>query len=106
MHTPLSGNHTIAGLMTGDQLTRWREFMGLSVTRAAAMLGVSRATYYSWAKGSVPIPKIAELACAALSLGVRSYPPVDSSSSVRPDPSVVLAAPFSGPPGPPGPPLD
>jgi hypothetical protein len=88
--------------MTGDQLEQWRVHTGMPVTKVVGVLGVSRNAWYTWVKGTQPVPKAIELACAAVSLGVRSYPP--SSSSVEPtgaDVGFVLAAPFTGPFGPP-----
>ena len=100
--------------MTPEQLTTWIAHMGISVSKACEMLGISRQTAYTWLRGEAPIPKAAELACAALTLGVRSYPlperlnapgadsgPPGAASEPELDPGVefVLAAPFSGPPG-------
>jgi transcriptional regulator with XRE-family HTH domain len=91
---------TLAAIMTGEQLQQWREHQGLSVVKAAQMLGVSRNAFYLWTRGEQPVPKAVELACAAITLGVRSYPPSDDSSAVsKSAESFVLAAPFSGPPG-------
>ena len=93
---------TLAAIMTGDQLKQWQTHQGLSVVKAAQMLGVSRNAFYVWTRGEQPVPKAVELACAAITLGVRSYPPSSEESAAMASKSAesfVLAAPFSGPPG-------
>jgi DNA-binding XRE family transcriptional regulator len=85
--------------MKADEFMRWRDGMGVTVAKAAEMLGLSRQTMYTYLRGDVPVPRAVELACAALELGVRSYPPAPlPSPSSWPTPG-VLAAPFAGPPG-------
>jgi DNA-binding XRE family transcriptional regulator len=94
--------------MTGNEFKKWRCHMGLSKTAAAAMLGVTRQSSYLWETGQRPIQKATELACAALTLGIRDYPAKVRSGRNQLDPQPVgvdgaddalrvLAAPFSGP---------
>jgi DNA-binding XRE family transcriptional regulator len=95
--------------MTGKEFTKWRCHMGLSKTEVASLLGVTRQAPYLWEAGKRPIQKATELACAALTLGIRDYPakgrngrnqldpqPVGTDGSAD-DTLRVLAAPFSGP---------
>ena len=99
----LSVTVTLAGLMTADQLEAWRTHMGLSVAAAAKALGGARPSWYAGVQGRVLVPKAVELACAALVLGVKSYPP--SSGSPHPvtaDGTFVLASPFVSEPSGPG----
>lgn len=60
--------------MTPDQLRAWRKRLGLKQREAAEALGVHRNTYMHWEQGSPRIPKTAELACAALALGITEFP--------------------------------
>jgi Predicted transcriptional regulators len=66
--------------MTPEQFKTWRERMGLSQIAAAEALGLSRGSINLYERGSrredgrpVVVPKTVELACAALTMGVRSY---------------------------------
>jgi DNA-binding XRE family transcriptional regulator len=59
--------------MTKDGLRTWRKWMGWSQRVAAEAIGVSRASLQLYEKGDLPVPKPVELACEALTRGVRSY---------------------------------
>ena len=66
--------------MTPTQFRAWRDWMGISQTKAADFLGVSPRTIFLWETGHrgadrrpVLVPKTVELACAALAQGVRDY---------------------------------
>lgn len=69
--------------MDCNQLRKWREHQGLKVSEAAALLDIAENTYNNYERGfrymaggahqDVPVPKSVELACAAISLGIREY---------------------------------
>ncbi|HWX85509.1 MAG TPA: helix-turn-helix transcriptional regulator [Xanthobacteraceae bacterium] len=73
--------------MTSGQFKQWRERMQMSQQAAADALGISKATVINYESGTrrednrpVVIPKIVELACAALTFGIAptfSAPPED-----------------------------
>lgn len=97
--------------MTPQQLNAWREAMGLNATEAAAKLGVSRQTWYTWARGDTPVPAAVEMACKYLTM-MRDKPHTKLSKTAlealqnpvplptpQPTDDFVFAAPFAGPPG-------
>lgn len=53
--------------MTGTQLGEWRRSMGLTKTKAAALLGVGQSTYYRW-EDAPDVSELVRLATLALSL--------------------------------------
>ena len=66
--------------MTNSEFQNWRLWMGWNKTFTAEMLGLSPRTIDLYEAGKryedarpVCIPRTVELACAALSRGVRSY---------------------------------
>lgn len=80
--------------MTKEDFLAWRKHNDFSVSKAARLLGLSRQTIYSYENGESDIPEAVRLACSALQVGIRTWPPeviVDHA------PSGVLAAPFTGP---------
>lgn len=91
--------------LTGEQFAHWIEWMGISKTKAAEMLGVSRQSVYDWTGGATPCPPMLSLACAALAHGLRGYSlpnspvtvhTVDRITHREPEAPVVLAAPPFG----------
>ena len=72
--------------MKPSEFKAWREWMGLSQTKAAEFLGVSNRTISLWEIGHryedkrpVHIPKTVSLSCAALAQGIRDYSGPSSS---------------------------
>lgn len=62
--------------MTSSEFRQWRVGMGYSQRRASEMLGLSQATVYWYELGirggkEVEIPKVVELACKAIKMGVK-----------------------------------
>jgi transcriptional regulator with XRE-family HTH domain len=51
--------------MTGADFAKWREALGLSLTEAAALLGVSRRTIMGYLKKD-RLPAMVAIACRAL----------------------------------------
>lgn len=67
--------------MKSSDLRAWQAHMGLTYDTAAKALGVSRATYAEWLRGTsrttgrpVAISRLVALACAALAAGVGEWP--------------------------------
>lgn len=54
----------------------WRALLGMPQSLAAEELGIAMRTYQAYENGEEPVPRAIELACAALSLGLRRYPSV------------------------------
>jgi transcriptional regulator with XRE-family HTH domain len=52
--------------MTPAQLKEWQLRHSYTYETAAAALGVSRATFAAWLNGRTAIPRVAELACLAI----------------------------------------
>ena len=76
--------------MTPDDLRAWQIQMGLTAPKAAAMLGVSYATYRDWLAGKsrntgkpASISRTTSLACAALAAGLDPYNPASNDPDVR-----------------------
>lgn len=88
--------------MDKEQFAEWVKKVGPSVTKAAKLLGLSRETVYTYLRGA-KIPRLVELACAALQLGVDGYSPDLSPAAAVPtsepadDAPAALAGPFAGP---------
>lgn len=55
--------------MTGAQFRTWRKRMKISITGAARLLGVSKATISRWDTID-ELPAYVGLACAAISMGI------------------------------------
>jgi len=56
--------------MTPATLRRWRKSLAITQAEAAIRLGVSLRTIQEWEAGRTTAPKIAALACAAVSLNI------------------------------------
>jgi len=56
--------------MTPATLRGWRKSLAITQTEAAIRLGVSLRTIQEWEAGRTAAPKIAALACAAVSLNI------------------------------------
>jgi transcriptional regulator with XRE-family HTH domain len=52
--------------VTPDQFQSWRVGLGLTQAGAARLLGRSRTQIQSYESGRAPVPRVVELACAAL----------------------------------------
>lgn len=68
--------------MTPGDLQGWQQAMGISGLEAARRLGVSSATYRDWIAGRsrttgkpIKISKLVALACAAIAVGLKEWPP-------------------------------
>ena len=95
--------------ITPQQLDEWIRWMGVNKTKAAALIGVTRMTIYSWLEGRHPIPSWLGLVLTALAHGFREYhlphgpQPIDNAlieiEEPEDDEHVVLAAPGFGSPG-------
>jgi transcriptional regulator with XRE-family HTH domain len=59
--------------MTKERFLAWRKWMGWSQARAAEHLGISKRTVQLYESGEQQVPKAVELACEALTRGVREY---------------------------------
>ena len=56
--------------MTSDDLRAWQARHGYTYNSAAAALGISRATYARYLAASGDLPRMLELACAAIDAGI------------------------------------
>ena len=56
--------------MTPAAFRAWRKSLAITQTEAAILLGVSLRTIQEWEAGRTVAPKIAALACAAVSLNI------------------------------------
>jgi DNA-binding transcriptional regulator YiaG len=54
--------------MTPIEMKAWRKRLKLSQEKAAAALGVNRATLAKWETGKLPISRVVALACRAVEL--------------------------------------
>lgn len=61
-------------MMAPLDLVTWRALLGLPQTLAAEELEIGLRTFKQYEAGEAPIPRMLELACAALSLGIRRFP--------------------------------
>lgn len=59
--------------MTPESFRRFRRMMGMSQTQLGVLLGYTRKTIQHKERGMTPVTHGDDLACAALSMGVRSY---------------------------------
>jgi transcriptional regulator with XRE-family HTH domain len=57
-------------------LKAWRERLGMTQQQAAVALGLERRTLIRYELGERSIPKAVALACAAIALGITTYPPI------------------------------
>jgi transcriptional regulator with XRE-family HTH domain len=67
--------------MTKEGFFAWRKWMGWSQAQAAQHLGVSKRTVQLYESGGQPVPKTIELACEALTRGVREYTGPEAQAS-------------------------
>lgn len=51
--------------MRSNDITAWRNSLGLNRTQAAKHLGISRRALFNYESGVRPIPRAIELACMA-----------------------------------------
>lgn len=61
----------VDAVMTAQDFKRWLESSGLSLSGAAALLGLSRRTVAYYSSGARAIPRVVFLACMALSSARR-----------------------------------
>ncbi len=59
--------------MTGEELSVWREARKLTQAQLSAILGMHRDSIARHERGSGAIPTPIEIACAAITLGVKKY---------------------------------
>lgn len=59
--------------MEKEGFAAWRRWMGWSQDQAGKHLGLSKRTVQLYEKGRQPVPKTVELACEALTRGIREY---------------------------------
>lgn len=64
--------------MTGPEFRSWRKSLGMTQQRAAEALGISVSQIIDYEAGTkrgtdrpAPIPRVVELACAAISHGLK-----------------------------------
>jgi predicted transcriptional regulator len=60
--------------MTAEEFAAWRKLMKVSKTKAAEMIGVSRNMPAKYEAGTVEVPLVVALACAALARGIAPWP--------------------------------
>lgn len=70
--------------MTGNELQTWRKRHRLKAYQAASALGVSRATYARWESLGISLPRHVDLACAALTMGLRGFSEYPNQPDTRP----------------------
>jgi predicted XRE-type DNA-binding protein len=83
-----------AQTMSARQLDLWMKHMAWSRNQAAEALGLSRATIYDYLSRKTQIPRTVALACSALMMGARGFPPTKGQEE--------LARPIWRPPVSPG----
>lgn len=59
--------------MNGTELKNWREAKGLTQADLGRLLGKSRESVVAYEKSDKPVPKAVELACGALTLGMKVF---------------------------------
>lgn len=76
--------------MQPEEFKNWRKSQGLRQKEAAELLGLKKRVIQYYEKGkrdgkNVDIPKAVELACFAISIGVRSFDGTDAAMMKKPD---------------------
>jgi len=63
----------VANIMTPAMIKEWRQSLGLSLTQAAHILGLSRRMVSYYESGEKEIPKYVALACIGVSAEMRAH---------------------------------